>query len=144
MTWFAFKGYNDGKAIDIAGVQEKEAVSLGFHGYATEPQAEANPNSVSFLVSWFVNGIIADYHTAVAQQSQPGGKNADIYNPVTALSAAAEQAKSSLLGLFFGGSPSNWLLRAAEAVLGLILIAVGTARLTSAVPIATAIARKVP
>ena len=32
MTWFAFKGYNDGQAIDLAGVQEKIAVGWRFHG----------------------------------------------------------------------------------------------------------------
>lgn len=75
MTWFAFHGYNSGKAIDIAGLQEKEAVGQGFHGYGSEKQAEAQPNSVNILQKAFVNAIIADYNAAVKQGSQPGGPN---------------------------------------------------------------------
>jgi hypothetical protein len=75
MTWFAFKGYNSNQPIDLAGFQEKEAVSLGFHGYATAKDAIAHPNSVNFANSFFVNSIIADYHSAVSTGTQPGGPN---------------------------------------------------------------------
>lgn len=146
MTWFAFKGYNGGKAVDIAGSQEKEAVTLGFHGYGTEAQAEAKPNSVNLLNSWFVNAITADYHAAVAEQAQPGGANANILNPATAASAVATGAASTIpgvaqIGSFFSAlaQGSTWI-RVAEGLLGIILIAVGLARLTHAVPIATKIA----
>lgn len=75
MTWFAFKGYNNGQPIDIAGLQEKEAVSEGFHGYATAKDATAHPNSVNFLQKALVNGLIADYKAAVDTGTQPGGPN---------------------------------------------------------------------
>jgi hypothetical protein len=82
MTWFAFQGLNGGKAIDIAGVQEKDAVAWGFHGYATEAQAEAKPNSVNIATRIAADLLIADYHTAVSQGAQPGGPNAS--NPIAA------------------------------------------------------------
>jgi putative N-acetylmannosamine-6-phosphate epimerase len=88
MTWFAFQGLNSGKAIDLAGTQEKQAVGTGFHGYGTESEAEKQPNSVNFLTRVEADAFISDYHTALKQQSQPGGPNANITNPATAAKAA--------------------------------------------------------
>lgn len=79
MTWFAFKGYNNNQPIDLAGLQEKEAAGLGFHGYATAKDAIAHPNSVNFANSFFVNAIIADAHAAQNTGTQPGGPN-NIFN----------------------------------------------------------------
>lgn len=153
MTWFAFKGYYNDNAVDIAGSQEKEAVALGFHGYATEAAAAAAPNSVNILNSWAVNEIVADYKAALAEQAQPGGANAS--NPAAAglagakaaAKAAGEAAAGAIPGVaqigdFFGslGQANTWV-RVAQVALGLILIAVGLARITSAVPVATQIAK---
>lgn len=153
MTWFAFKGYNGGKAVDVAGSQEKEAVVLGFHGYATEAQAEATPNSVNIFNKLAVNAMIADYKAALAEQAQPGGANAS--NPAAAglagakaaAKAAGESAAGAIPGVaqigdFFGnlGQANTWV-RVAQVALGLILIAVGLARITHAVPVATQIAK---
>lgn len=79
MTWFAFQGYNKGNPIDLAGAQEKEAVSFGFHGYGTAAQAKAHPNSVNLLQKPFVNAIIADAAAATRTGTQPGGPN-NIFN----------------------------------------------------------------
>jgi hypothetical protein len=152
VTWFAFRGYNGGKAVDIAGSQEKEAAALGFHGYATEALAEGKPNSVNVFNSWAVNEMVADYKAAVAEQAQPGGKNAS--NPAAAglagAQAAAKAAAGAIPGLaqigdFFQRiTQGNTWLRIGEGLLGIILIAVGLAHMTRAVPIATSIASKVP
>jgi hypothetical protein len=146
MTWFAFKGYDNGAAIDLAGPQETAAVSIGFHGYATQAQAQANPNSVNALTGWWVTTIIADYGTAVKEGAQPGGPNANILNPVTAVKASTSAVANSIPGLaqvgsFFGAleQGATWI-RVGEALLGIVLIAVGVARLTNAVPAATKIA----
>lgn len=131
MTWFAFKGYNSGNAIDLAGVQEKEAVGLGFHGYATAAQADSNPNSVNLLQKAIVDGFIADYKYAVAAKEEPGGSNADILNPANDVSGAASAAESSIPGLsdigsFFDklGEGSTWI-RVGEVVAGLLLVYIG-------------------
>ena len=146
MTWFAFKGLNGGKAIDLAGSQETLAAGEGFHGYATEAQAEASPNAVNPVTQLLADAWIADYNAAVKENAQPGGANADILNPATAAAAAATGAVNSVPGLqqvgsFFGAlaEGSTWT-RVAEGILGIILIAVGLARLTHAVPIVTKIA----
>lgn len=144
MTWFAFKGYNVShgvaQAIDIAGTQEKEAVIFGFHGYATQAIAQANPNSVASFPNPlavvqipFVNLIIADYHEAVKQQSQPGGTNATITNPATAVKAGVTGLVHDIPGVgsiddlinAFKNNFENVLLRVGEIIVGVILLYVG-------------------
>lgn len=163
MTWFAFKGYNNGQAVDIAGSQEKQAVSIGFHGYGTEKQAEANPNSVdgdwwnplSYAQKTFVNEIVVDYKAATAEGAQPGGPNANIKNPVTAAKAvtkgattAAADAAKAVLGNITGGitgfSGTNFVLRALKVVVGGVLVIVGFMRMTGADNAITKVASKVP
>jgi len=152
VTWYAFQGLNGGNAIDLAGIQEKDATAQGFHGYATESQAEANPNSVNVITRISADLLISDYKVALAGQGQPGGKNAS--NPVAFAAAAdaagvnnaAKYAANTIPGVaqigdFFSalGQANTWI-RVGEAVLGLILLAVGISKLTNAVPIATKVA----
>jgi hypothetical protein len=150
MTWFAFSGLNSGKAVDLAGTQEKQAVIEGFHGYATEAQAEAHPNSVNLVTRVLADGWIADYSAAVREGAQPGGPNATILNPADATRAGVSYVESEIPGLqqvgaFFSRlTEANTWERLGEVVLGVILIAVGIAHMTRAVPAATAIASKVP
>lgn len=134
MTWFAFSGYNGGKAIDLAGIQEKEAAGFGFHGYGTEQLAEAAPNSVNFFQKAVVNGFIADYKVALAGQMQPGGKNAS--NPLAGGLQADARAVTNTVGNpldwlsniadFFGklGQVHTWL-RVAEVLTGIVLVGMG-------------------
>lgn len=135
MTWFAFQGLNGGKAIDLAGTQEKQAVVTGFHGYGTEAQAEANPNSVNFFNKIEANAFIADYHTALKQGSQPGGPNANIANPVTAGKAALQgspigSAITSVEGFVSAFGSKNLWIRVAKVVVGGSILIVGIAKLT--------------
>lgn len=146
MTWFAFSGLNNGKAVNLAGVQEKTATSEGFHGYATEAQAESQPNSVNFLTKVFADAFISDYKAAVSEQAQPGGKNANITNPGTAASAAtsgAANAVESVIGPAIKDALSsipflnaltsaNLWLRIAKVMLGGALLLVGTVKLVGA------------
>lgn len=134
MTWFAFSGYNSGKAIDLAGTQEKQAVVTGFHGYASEAQAEANPNSVNFFQKLEVNAFIADYHAAVKQGSQPGGKN-NILTPSGAAGAVAQgsplgSAITSVEGFVSAFGDKNLWIRVAKVVIGGSILIVGIAKLT--------------
>ena len=150
MTWFAFSGLNGGKAVNLAGSQEKQAAAEGFHGYGTEAQAEAKPNSVNFLTKVLAELWVADYSFAVKEQAQPGGKNATVLNPKDALGATTSYVENSIpgvqqIGSFFSAlsQGSTWI-RVAEGILGIILIAVGVARITHAVPLATSIGKAVP
>ena len=96
MTWFAFQGLNSGKAINLAGVQEKTATAEGFHGYATEAQAEANPNSVNIITQGFADLFITDYSAAVKEGAQPGGPN-----NITTAGGAANAAVQGATGVSF-------------------------------------------
>jgi hypothetical protein len=89
---------------------------------------------------------------AAARKEFPAGKTPS-YSPVTpgkvAAGVAAESGISltglSAIGDFFSRlTQAHTWERIAEALLGVILIAVGLAHMTKAVPIATAIAAKVP
>jgi hypothetical protein len=140
VTWFAFAGYNGGKAIDIAGVQEKQAVFLGFHGYGNEKFAEAHPNSVAWwnpVARGFVTTIVWDYHAALKENAQPGGRNANILNPKTAVNAGVDFVKNSIPGLGniddfinFLRSPTLWE-RLGEIVAGGVILLVALKAITA-------------
>jgi hypothetical protein len=143
MTWFAFHGLNGGKAIDLAGTQEKQAVLEGFHGYSAEQAAEQHPNTVNWVTRYLAETWISDYNAAVRSGSQPGGPN-DITTPGGVWGALMQSSGLGAVGEFVKGlgQASTWL-RIGEGVLGLVLIAVGVARITNAVPVATKIAKAV-
>jgi len=136
MTWFAFKGLNGGQAVDLAGTQEKQAVAEGFHGYATQAQAQASPNSVNLVTQVLADAWITDYKAAVAEQAQPGGKNATITNPATAASAAVTGVATEagdlagLPGLLSALTSEGTWLRVAKVVVGSVMIIVGLVKLT--------------
>lgn len=106
MTWFAFKGYNNGQPIDVAGLQEKDLVGIGFHGYATAKDAIAHPNSVSIFQAPVLNAIIAEAHAEQSQQAGPGQPNAS--NLGGAVFAGAQNDIKSFLGSL-GGSIGSGL-----------------------------------
>jgi hypothetical protein len=138
MTWFAFQSLNGGNAIDLAGTQEKQAVAEGFHGYATQAQAKAKPNSVNVITKALADTWIADYNAAVKEEAQPGGANANILNPATAVKAGATGLVNSIPGLaqigdFFGAlSEKNTWIRVAKVIVGSVMIIVGLSKLTGA------------
>ena len=145
MTWFAFKGYNGGAAIDIAGAQEKEAVAFGFHGYGTEAQAEHNPNSVNFLQKFVVNGLITDYNFAKAHGQQPGGPNASLPGMARSdLSSIGQSALNIVPGVKDIGDlahrltePQTWI-RVGEVIAGAVILFVGLKAVTSGTPVGEA------
>src|ERR1700719_4559358 len=154
MTWFAFSGLNNGKAVDLAGTQEKQAVSEGFHGYSTEAQAEQQPNSVNFLTKVFANGWISDYNAAVKENAQPGGTNAS--NPIGAATAGATSTLESgiidalkSIPILNALTSANLWVRVAKVILGGGLLLVGVVKLTGTDTAAgkivkTAVKQKIP
>jgi hypothetical protein len=132
MTWFAFNGYN---TIELAGLQEKEATSYGFHGYATQALAEKYRNSVNFVQAPVLDLLEADYNTARFAGQQPGGPNSNLANPASipgSVGTAAGNAAGGL-GNFVLHTTGNFhtvLIRAAEIILGLLLIGIGLVKLS--------------
>jgi hypothetical protein len=118
VTWFAFKG---SPTINLAGAQEKLAVSLGFHGYSTQAEAAAHPNSVNVLQQTYVNILELDYRQAVSAGQQPGGPNANLANPASDLSAGLTGVNA--VGSFFNRlTGKNLWLRVAEFGIGGMLV----------------------
>ncbi len=145
MTWFAFSGLNSGQAIDLAGAQEKLAAGEGFHGYATQAQAQAHPNSVNLITRALADTWIADYNAAVRESAQPGGSN-NILTPGGAAGAVGSTVPGlSGIGSFFTtiGKAGTWA-RAAEVIIGGALIVIGLSHLTGASNAVATAARKVP
>jgi len=145
MTWFAFQGLNSGKAVNLAGTQEKQAVVEGFHGYATEAQAESHPNAVNVVTRVLADGWIADYNAAVKEGAQPGGPN-NILTPSGAADAVGNTIPGlTQIGSFFTslGSRNLWI-RAAKIVIGGALVVIGLAHITGASNTVAAAARKAP
>jgi hypothetical protein len=58
MFWVAFKGYYGGKAISLGEIEQLEAEAYGMHGYPTQAEAEAKPNSVPAIAKAQVNAWI--------------------------------------------------------------------------------------
>lgn len=71
------------------------------------------------------------------------GLAAALQAAATGTGMAVAQASRSGFGadFFHGLNLTNWLLRTGEILLGIVLIAVGVAKMTSAVPIATKMAK---
>jgi hypothetical protein len=150
MTWYAFQGLNGGKAIDLAGSQEIQATAEGFHGYATEAQAEAHPNAINVITRVFADLFISDYKAAVKEGAQPGGPNATILNPSDAAKGATSFVANSVPGLpqlgdFLGalGSKNLWI-RVAKVVIGGGLVLIGLAHMTGSDHVIMQAARRVP
>lgn len=117
MTWFAFKGYPD---VNAAGLEEKELVAVGFHGYATQAEADANPNSVLF-----------GPQSAVIDSLRLGNAT----NPANFPQHAANLATSALgalTGQIHVTGIAGWFLRGLKMLFGGILIIAGIGKLTGA------------
>lgn len=131
MTWFCFPG--GWGCYDLNGIDEKQLVATGAHGYGTEADAQKNVNASP-------NGIQAGLLQTfkVASLLPVGaGVSGDLSTP------NSTGGIGGALANFFGGNQSGWLLRTVEILLGLALVAVGIARITRAVPPATAVARQI-
>jgi hypothetical protein len=126
MTWYRLDSNGGDAYIALSGLEEKQITLIGGHGYATRQEASGHPpngTAVSAEVSlWHLGNKILTL----------GG------DPVGSVGTAVKGAASDLLGSVNIG---NWLLRIGEVLLGIVLIAVGVAHVTRAVPAATTIAK---
>jgi hypothetical protein len=85
-----------------------------------------------------VNAVAGPFTAQSAAQSWQSLSTEEGASPAGLASGTADQVGNDLLsGLDLG----NWLLRIGEVLLGIVLIAIGMARITNAVPAATKIAK---
>lgn len=139
MTWYAFHGYNNGKAIDASAFDGAELNALGMHGYATEAQAEKNPNDVNVFQAPVVNSAIDDYNNARDISPTVANNPTSPTAPVTAAANGAKtaakkvvQAAGKVLGNWtIGGiSGTNLAIRLVKVIAGGVILIVGLAKLT--------------
>jgi hypothetical protein len=83
------------------------------------------------------SGAVAGPFTTQAQAQARASQMTSqaIPGPATPQAAASDVLSSS------GVNVGNWLLRIGEALLGIVLLAIGVARITRVVPVATKIAK---
>lgn len=142
MTWFAFQGLNGNKAVNLTGLTEKMAAADGFHGYATEAEAEAQPNSLNPLTSIEAKSFIPGTFANNPAKSVAGAAG-------NAVGSAAQSAASDLglgsLDAFFSTLTNKLIwIRISEVALGIVLIAVGVAKLAETNSLARGIMNNVP
>lgn len=111
-TWFAFHGYNNNKAVNVSTFDMTELDAIGMHGYPTEAQANAKPNSVNIFQAPVVNAAIDDANNA-----------RDVANAPQKIAGAAASGAFSDFTKWLNSS--NLLLRGAEIVAGILLIYIG-------------------
>lgn len=121
MTWFSFQGNR--RDMNLSGVLEKQAAALGFHGYATQSQADANKNSVNLIQAPELDAIENSYSIGGGSGGITG---ADSPVPVPNQSAPGTLGRDILGNVAVG----NWFLRIGEILFGIVLAGVGIARLT--------------
>lgn len=130
MTWYVvnFNGVKYGPE-NLTGSAEKVLTGLGIHGFATEAQAVAHPQTMNY-----VQAALGGEQALTGINVTPG-----VVTPGSIATGAGDVAS-----VVSGPDWQTIFLRVGEGLLGLLLIAVGVAKLTNAVPAATAIARRIP
>lgn len=76
MFWIAWQGYNGGKAISLGEVEQIEAAAYGMHGYPTQAEAEANPNTVPAIAKAQVNAWIFNAQGTVTSHAASAAEGA--------------------------------------------------------------------
>jgi hypothetical protein len=143
--WYAFKGYNNGKAISASAFDGAELNALGMHGYPTQPLAEAKPNSVNVFQSPVVNAAVNDYNNARDISPTIANNPSSPTAPVIAAGKAAQQAgkqavswTASLTDILGKLSTRGFIIRIAEVIIGLGLVIVAVDELAKGTPAANA------
>jgi hypothetical protein len=123
-SWFAFQGLNNNKAVSLTGFPETIATADGFHGYATQAEAESKPNSLNPLTKIEAQALL-NQGISAGLPPIPSGLPS-IPNPAAGFSTISDAVSSLVTNLEKG----NFWLRIGEGLLGIILIAVSLAKMT--------------
>lgn len=135
LTWYDIRWQGSNYVFQVGGAQEKTLTLLGIHGYATEAQAKAHVQTMNALQAAAGGANILAGTTAGPAIVQPG----NIAQGAGAAAAAGETVGGFLARL---ESAALWL-RVAEVALGLVLVAVGVAKIVPAFTPAQMIAKQV-
>jgi hypothetical protein len=136
MTWYTIRFQGQTYTENLVGASEKTMTALGIHGYATEAEAEAHPQTMNALQG------------ALGGAQALGGVSGSVTNIDTPGSIVTGGATAAAAAT----TPLQWLqslftranaVRLAEGVLGLALVLVAVAKLAEGSP-AGNLAKKVP
>jgi hypothetical protein len=144
--WYAFQGYNNGKAIAASATDSAILESLGMHFYPTAAEAQAHPNSVNIFQKISVNAAIDDYNNA--RDISPTTAN-NPTSPTSTAKAAANSAGQAAGKLPIPGVGNiddviSWLSqgsiweRGAEILGGFVLLYIGVKAMTGLDPVGAA------
>lgn len=124
MTWFVIKWDGQTYTEDLTGAAEKTLVLLGIHGYATEAEAEAHPQTMNDLQAAAGGAqALAGVSGSATNIATPGG--------VAAGAGTTAAAATTTLGWLQSVFTRANAVRLAEGVLGLALVLVAVGKLGS-------------
>jgi hypothetical protein len=135
MTWYDILWGGQRYVENLSGSDEKILTGLGIHGYATEAEAEAHPQTMNTLQAAAGGANVLAGTVALPGVDQPGS----VAQGAGTVAVGATSVLGFLQGLFTRANA----IRLAEGILGVLLIAVAAAELGKGTPIAS-IAKKVP
>jgi hypothetical protein len=135
MTWYDIKFQGQTYVENITGTGEKILSGLGIHGYATEAEARAHPQTMNVLQGAAGGANVLAGVTAAPGVLQPG--------EVAAGAGTAANAAPSVTDFLKGLTSRQLWVRLAEGVLGVALILVAVAELGKGTAIGKA-AKAVP
>lgn len=134
MTWFDIQYGGQTYVENLTGGDEKTLAGLGFHGYATQAEAVAHPNTANALQMLVAANILAGHPAGGVNTTNPPG-------PTTVTGAGAVAGVTNPLdflrniGAFFDRlTEANTWLRVGEFLLGGALLALGISKLFAGTP----------
>jgi hypothetical protein len=127
VTWFVIRWDGQTYTEDLTGSAEKVLTALGIHGYATEAEAEAHPQTMNTLQA-ALGGANALAGTTAGTTDQPGA----IAAGAGTAASAAESATSGITAFLKDLTSRNLWLRVLKVAAGLGLIITGVVQLTHA------------
>jgi hypothetical protein len=129
MTWYVIKWDGQTYTENISGADEKVLTGLGIHGYATEAEAQANPQTMNDAQAALGGAqALAGVSGSATNIPTPGGTAAGAGQAAS----TASSIDSAVTG-FLGDLTQRALwLRVAKIVVGVALIIAGVVQLTHA------------
>lgn len=124
MTWFDIKWNGQTYIENLTGASEKTLTLLGIHGYATEAEAEAHPQTMNDLQAALGGAqALAGVSGSATNIPTPGGV-------VTGAGTAAAAATTGWSLVVKGITP--YFMRGLKIIFGGVLIITGIAKMTNA------------
>jgi hypothetical protein len=139
MTWYDIKWDGQTYVENLSGAAEKTLTGLGIHGYATQAEAEANPQTMNDVQAALGGAqALAGYSGSSTNIPTPGGV-------AIGAGATASTAANAIPGLsqFFNAlTQINTWIRVAKVIIGGTLLIISLAHMTGAENAVASAARK--